>query len=117
MGGDGLYRFREPQSRACQTNKYTSDEDVNDSCQHPCITHACGGNCIIALITSDFAVYEKMVAELKSRGLHFVTLRVGDAIPDNVDVVITTSDEADSVLLMTGKSSFMTSPPPRPAGP
>jgi hypothetical protein len=38
-----------------------------------------------------------MVAELKSRGLHFVTLRVGDAIPDNVDVVITTSDEADSV--------------------
>lgn len=57
----------------------------------------CGGNYIIALITSDFAVYEKVVAELKSRGVPFITLRVGEAIPDNVNVVITTANDADSI--------------------
>ena len=58
----------------------------------------CGGNCIIALITSDFAVYEKVVAELKSREMPFITLRVGEHIPGNVDVVITTESEADKIV-------------------
>ncbi len=57
----------------------------------------CGGNYIIALITSDFAVYEKVVAELKSREMPFITLRVGEHIPGNVDVVITTESEAEQI--------------------
>lgn len=60
------------------------------------------GNCIIALITADFAVYEKVVAELKNREVPFITLRVGEPIPANVDVVITTADEADAVAYEGG---------------
>lgn len=59
--------------------------------------HVCGGNSIIALITSDFAVYEKVVAELKSRDVPFTTLRVGEAVPPRVDVVITTGPEVDEI--------------------
>ena len=64
--------------------------------------HVCGGNCIIALITSDFAVYEKVVAELKCREVSFITLRVGEPIPANVDVVITTAGEADAIAYEEG---------------
>jgi hypothetical protein len=63
------------------------------------VPRVCGGNCIIALITSDFAVYEKVVADLKSREMPFITLRVGEPIPANVDVVITTAGEADAIAL------------------
>lgn len=38
-----------------------------------------------------------MVAELKSRQLTFVTLRLHEPIPPNVRVVITTAEEADTV--------------------
>ena len=38
-----------------------------------------------------------MVAELKSRGVPFITLRVGEPIPENVSVVITTANEADAI--------------------
>ena len=38
-----------------------------------------------------------MVAELKSREMPFITLRVGEHIPANVDVVITTENEADTI--------------------
>ncbi len=58
------------------------------------------GNCIIALITSDFAVYEKVVAELKGREVPFITLKIGEPIPASVDVVITTADEAGSFAVM-----------------
>lgn len=61
------------------------------------IAARCGGNCIIALITSDFAVYEKVVAELKSREMPFITLRIGEPVPANVDVVITTETEAGRI--------------------
>ncbi len=67
-------------------------------------SRVCGGNCIIALITADFAVYEKVVAELKAREAPFVTLRVGEPIPANVDVVITTADEADAVAFAGGRT-------------
>jgi hypothetical protein len=68
---------------------------------HACRVYA-EGNCIIALITSDFAVYEKVVAELKGREVPFVTLRVGEPIPANVDVVITTAEEVDSFAVTEG---------------
>jgi hypothetical protein len=38
-----------------------------------------------------------VVAELKSREMPFITLRVGEHIPSNVDVVITTESEADKI--------------------
>lgn len=57
----------------------------------------CGGNRIIALITANFAVYEKMVAELKARKVSFITLRLQEPVPVNVKVVITTAEEADIV--------------------
>lgn len=57
----------------------------------------CGGYRIIALVTSNFAVYEKMVAELKARKVSFITLRLREPIPPSVRVVITTAEEADIV--------------------
>lgn len=47
-------------------------------------------------------MYEKVVAELKSREVSFVTLRVGEAIPESVDVVITTAGEADAIAFEGG---------------
>ncbi len=52
---------------------------------------------IIALITSNFAVYEDMVSRLKDRQVPFTTLRLTDPIPYNVKVVITTADEAPDI--------------------
>jgi hypothetical protein len=66
------------------------------------VSRVCGGNCIIALITADFAVYEKVVAELKSRELPFITLRLSEPVPANVDVVITTADEAEAIAFEHG---------------
>jgi hypothetical protein len=51
----------------------------------------------IALITSDFTVYEQVVALLRDRQVPFITLRLSDPIPFNVSVVITTADEARSI--------------------
>ena len=47
-------------------------------------------------------MYEKVVAELKSREAPFITLRVGEHIPANVEVVITTADDADAVAYEGG---------------
>jgi hypothetical protein len=47
-------------------------------------------------------VYEKVVGELKDRQVPFVTLRVGEPIPANVDVVITTAEEAGSFAVTEG---------------
>lgn len=54
---------------------------------------------IIALITSDFAVYEQVVSELKDRRAPFITLKLDDPIPPNVKVVITTRAEAGLLKL------------------
>jgi hypothetical protein len=47
-------------------------------------------------------VYEKVVAELKSREVSFITLRVDEPVPANVDVVITTAGEADAIAYEEG---------------
>lgn len=64
---------------------------------HPAPSRACGGNRIIALVTSDFAVYEKVVGELKTRKVPFITLRLDEPVPPNVKVVITTTAEVDTI--------------------
>jgi hypothetical protein len=66
------------------------------------VSRVCGGDCIIALITSDFAVYEQVVAELKSREVPFITLGVDEPIPASVDVVITTAGETDAIAFENG---------------
>jgi hypothetical protein len=43
-----------------------------------------------------------VVAELKGREVPFITLRVDEPIPANVDVVITTAGEADAVAFFDG---------------
>ncbi len=51
----------------------------------------------IAIVTENFAFYQTLVAEMRSRGLNFTVLSPKEVIPSSVSVVITTEDEADKI--------------------
>ncbi len=57
-------------------------------------------------------MYEQVVAELKNREVPFITLRVGEPIPANVDVVITTAGEADAIAFENGPIVIYDEPAP-----
>jgi len=105
-----LCREREfSQLRHGHAVKYTSDEVVPVFASG----HAAqgrGGNCIIALITSNFTVYEKVVAELKNRKVPFITLRLHEPIPANIKAVITTAGEAEAVAWEGGHTVIYDDP-------
>lgn len=51
----------------------------------------------IAIVTRDFAFYQTLVGEMRSRRLSFTALSPGEAIPQSVGAVITTDEEADGI--------------------
>jgi len=52
---------------------------------------------ILAVATDNFEFYYEIVRELKQRDIAFVSLSPTDPIPPNVDLVITTSKEAEGI--------------------
>ncbi len=52
---------------------------------------------ILAIATDNFEFYYEIVEELKQRDIPFVSLSPIDPIPPNVEVVITTEQEAESI--------------------
>jgi len=52
---------------------------------------------ILAVATDNFEFYYEIVRELKQRDIAFVSLSPADPIPSNVDLVITTSKEAEGI--------------------
>lgn len=49
------------------------------------------------MITKDFQVYHGLVEEMKRRGLSFISLRPGEPVPSNVQVVITTPQDIGDI--------------------
>ena len=51
----------------------------------------------IGLVTEDFRFFHQMVKLLKERGEPFVSLGIGDPIPENIGAIITTNAERERV--------------------
>ena len=52
---------------------------------------------IIGILTSDFRVYYDLISGLRQRDLPFASLTFDEPIPQNIGVIITTSDEVDKI--------------------
>jgi len=52
---------------------------------------------ILAIATDNFEFYYEAVRELKQRNIPFISLSLSDPIPPNVDVVLTTKQEAEGI--------------------
>ncbi|MFW6040415.1 MAG: hypothetical protein ACOC85_01100 [Thermoplasmatota archaeon] len=52
---------------------------------------------IIAVATDNFKFYYDIVKELKQRDIPFISISPTDPIPENVDIILTTKEEAEGI--------------------